>query len=462
MLFWILAAALTAAVVLIIVPPLLKAPRTAAGAPSRGAYDLEVYRDQLNELERDRTRGLISEAQMGAAKAEIARRMLALADEAKAAPQSPVNRTKAVAALLAVAIPLGALAVYLPLGRPDLPALPLASRDLAAEQGQSGPPPQVMEAVQKLKKHLEANPNDARAWTLMGQTYGKIGRYEQAADALKRASDLQPDDLDAKAAYAEMSTAANGGTVTEESKRVFQAMLIKDPKDARGRFFLALARLQSGDARGALDGWAALVADTPADAPWLPVVQARIAEAAGILKLDAAAVTPRPLPPEGHPDIGGQDGGAPNGDQQRMIRDMVEQLAVKMKDRPDDVDGWLKLARSYTVLADHDKAIAAARHAVDRAPTRVDTRIAYVDALLAQAPEDGPLPPKAVEALREVVAIDPANKEALWLLGLDAANSGRRDEAAELWNRLLAQMDPKDPDRAAVSQRISTLLKTGG
>ncbi|WP_448190371.1 c-type cytochrome biogenesis protein CcmI [Azospirillum sp. sgz301742] len=464
MLFWILAAALTAVVVLIIVPPLLKATRTDADAPTRGAYDLEVYRDQLAELERDRTRGLITDAQMGAAKAEIARRMLALADEAKTAPRTGVTRAKAVAALLTVAIPLGALAVYLPLGRPDLPAMPLASRDLAKEQSQSGPPPQVMEAMQKLKKHLEENPNDARAWALMGQTYGKIGRYEQAADALKRASDLQPDDLDAKAAYAEMSTAANGGTLTEESKRVFQAILVKDPKDARGRFFLALAQLQAGDTRGALEGWAALVADTPADAPWLPMVQARIKETADILKLDVASVMPKPLPPEGHPDAGGQNGGQIGGqdaDQQRMIRDMVAQLAAKMQDRPDDVDGWLKLARSYTVLAEHDKAIAAAKHAVDRAPQRVDTRIAYADALLAQAPEDGPIPPTAVAALREVVALDPANKEALWLLGLDAASAGRRDEAAELWNRLLVQMDPKDPDRDAVRQRISA-LKTGG
>ena len=465
MLFWILAAALTAVVVLIIVPPLFKASRADAGAPTRGAYDLEVYRDQLAELERDRTRGLITDAQVGAAKAEIARRMLALSDETKAAPQTGVNRTKLVAALLTVAIPLGALAVYLPLGRPDLPALPLASRDLAAEQAQDGPPPQVMEAVQKLKTHLEANPNDAQAWALMGQTYARIGRYEQAADALKRASDLQPDDLNAKAAYAEMSTAANGGTLTEESKRVFQAMLVKDPKDARARFFLALGRLQAGDARGALDGWVALVAETPADAPWLPVVQARIKEAAGILKLDVASVMPKPLPPEqGHPDVGGQSGGqsgAQNGDQQKMIRDMVEQLAVKMQDRPDDVDGWLKLARSYSVLTEHDKAIAAAKHAVDRAPQRLDARIAYVDALLAQAPEDGAIPAEAIKALREVVALDPANKEALWLLGLDAANSGRRDEAAELWNRLLAQMDPKDPDRDTVRQRIFA-LKTGG
>jgi len=457
MLFWILVAALSAVAVLFIVLPLLKTPRTDTGAPSREAYDLEVYRDQLAELERDRARGLITDAQVEAAKAEIARRMLAIADKKKAGPHAAPGRTKALAALLAVAIPLGAVAVYLPLGQPDLPALPLASRDLEKERG--GPPPAIMEAMQKLKKHLEQNPNDAQAWTVMGQAYSKIGRYEQAADALKRASDLQPDDLDAKSAYAEMATTVNGGTVTQESKRVFEAVLIKDPKDARARFYLALAKLQAGDARGALDDWRALVAETPADAPWLPVVEARIKDAAGILKLDVASVMPKPLPPEEHPAISGQDG--QGGDQQRMIRGMVEQLATRMQANPDDVDGWLKLARSYTVLAEHDKAIAAARQAVDRAPKRTDARIAYADALLAQAPEDGPIPFEAVKALREVLALDPTNREALWLLGLDAAQGGRSDEATELWNRLLSQMDPTDPDRDMVRQRIGA-LKAGG
>ncbi|HYD66387.1 c-type cytochrome biogenesis protein CcmI, partial [Azospirillum sp.] len=94
MLFWILAAALTAAVLLIIVLPLLKAPKAEAAGPSRDSYDLEVYRDQLGELERDRARGVITDAQMGAARAEIARRMLALAEDAKkGAPRTAATRT---------------------------------------------------------------------------------------------------------------------------------------------------------------------------------------------------------------------------------------------------------------------------------------------------------------------------------------------------------------------------------
>lgn len=113
MLFWIVAAALTAAVVLLIVPPLLRKPEGAA--EERAAYDLEVYRDQLGELERDQGRGLISEAQAAAARAEIGRRMLAIADRGKGsakdgakgkAPAARAPRSAmALAALLAVLLP---------------------------------------------------------------------------------------------------------------------------------------------------------------------------------------------------------------------------------------------------------------------------------------------------------------------------------------------------------------------
>ncbi len=462
MLFWIFAAALSLVAVLFIVLPLLRAAPADAGAASRNAYDLEVYRDQLGELERDRDRGLITDGQVGAAKAEIARRMIASTDETPGSAtvalgqisRKPPAEIKALAAMLAVIIPLGATTVYLSLGRPGLPAQPLASRDLDKERG--GPPPAVMEAVQKLKKHLEQDPNDARAWTLMGQVYAKVGRYEQAADALKRASDLQPNDLEAKSAYAEMATTADGGAVSQESKRVFEAVLVKDPKDSRARFFLALARSQAGDVRGALDDWRALMAETPADAPWLSVVQAQIEGAAETLNLKAADVMPKPLPPEGHTALSGQD-----DDRQQAVRSMVEQLAAKMQANHGDVDGWLKLARSYTVLGEPEKALAAARQALDRAPKRADVLVAYADALLAPTEEDGPIPPEAVKVMRDVLELDPNNQDALWVLGLNAVQAGQNTEAGALWNRLLSQMDQQDPNRDLVRQRIDA-LKVGG
>ena len=145
MLFWIFAAVLTAAVLLLIVPPLL---RTAGSGPDREEFDREVYRDQLDELERDRARGLINDAQAEAAKAEIARRMLATAEESGNAGAPTTARSgRVLAVLLALVLPVGALAVYGSVGRPDLPAQPLASRNLEQERG--GPPKSVLAAIEE-------------------------------------------------------------------------------------------------------------------------------------------------------------------------------------------------------------------------------------------------------------------------------------------------------------------------
>lgn len=461
MLFWIVAAGLTAGVVLLLVPPLLRSravPETAGGR----AHDLEVYRDQLAELDHDRARGLIGEGEAAAARAEIGRRMLAAADLTEPAPSAPPSRRgRRLAVVLALGLPLSALAVYLPLGRPDLPARPYADRNLQAER--TAPGPEVLDALEKLKAHLAANPGDLEGWTVLAQVYGRMGRWTEGTDAMRRAVALAPDDAEISAAYAEMLINANGGTVPEDARRILDGVLTKTPKEPRARFYRALARQQAGDTRAALEEWRGLAADAPADAPWLPAVRARIAAAAEELGLDAAALMPPTAAPQ--PPAPNAPAGSANGREQ-MIRGMVDGLAARLRQAPDDVDGWLRLARSYIVLGEREKAAAAAREAAGRAPQRTDALLMLAEALTPASlndPQAKPtaLPAEAVAALQAVLKLDPDNRDALWVLGMDAANTGRRDEAATLWTRLLGQLNPNDPDHAFVRQRIEA-LKTGG
>lgn len=476
MLFWIFAAVLTAAVLLLIVPPLL---RTAGSGhelvPGREEFDREVYRDQLDELERDRSRGLINDAQAEAAKAEIARRMLATAEKTAANGGGAVSPRSArmLAVLLALVLPVGALAVYGSVGRPDLPAQPLASRNIEQERG--GPPKSVLAAMDKLKAQLAENPGDIQGWLILGQAYAKMGRNGDAADALRHAVALNRDDVEVQGLFAETLVSANDGMVPEEAVAAFDAVLAKEPKDPRARFFAALARFQAGDQRGALDRWSALMAESPADAPWVPVVRDQIREAAVALNLDPAKVTPQPLPPEqkeqaapnaqANPQANAQGNGQGNGaGQDEMIRGMVANLAARLDADPSDVDGWLKLARSYGVLGDTAKALDAARKARERAPDRADVQIAYANAVLQTQPRNEtpkPLPEEATSALRLALKAEPENKDALWLLGLDAMMSGRKDEAAAHWGKLIAQFKPSDPEYTLLKGRLDA-LKAGG
>lgn len=464
MLFWIFAAVLTAAVLLLIVPPLL---RSAGSAPDREDFDREVYRDQLDELERDRARGLINEAQAEAAKAEIGRRMLATVEKGDAETAAPTTTRSArvLAMLLALVLPVGALAVYGTYGSPDLPAQPLASRNLEQERG--GPPKTVLAAMDKLKAQLAENPGDLQGWLILGQAYAKMGRNADAADALRHAVALNKDDVELQGLFGETLVSANDGMVPEEAALAFDAVLAKEPKDPRARFFAALARFQAGDQKGALERWSTLLAESPADAPWVPVLRDQIREAAVALNLDPATVTPQPLPAASKDagPVAGQAGQGQNGQgQYEMIRGMVSSLAAKLDANPSDVDGWLKLARSYGVLGEPAQALDAARKARERAPERADVQVAYANAVLQTQPRNEtpkPLPEEATAALRQALKAEPENKDALWLLGLDAMMSGRKDEAATHWGRLIAQFKPSDPEYTLLKGRLDA-LKAGG
>lgn len=469
MMFWIVAAGMTAGVVALLAIPLLRPPRAIA---DRADFDLEVYRDQLAELERDVARGVVSPEQAVSAKAEIGRRMLAVANTragegvAETAPTVNPKRSRVLAVLIAAIIPMGALTLYLPLGNPDLPARPFASRDLDRERNR--PPESVLKAVAALREQLKQNPDDARGWGILGRALARMGEWKEAADALGHTLALTPDDMESTAARAEALIHAADGKVDAEARALLAKVRAADPEDPRARHYQAVAKQQDGDDKGALEEWRALMAITPADAPYLEVIKSNIEGTASKLGLDIAAVMPKPLPPSAPssetarmpPQMpgGGQVPGDAEG-RQKMILGMVAQLAEKLKANPEDVDGWLKLARSYKVLGDAAKSQEAARQAVAHGPKRADAFMALGDALMGDFATDGThkLPDGAREALNQSLALDPSNRDVLWLLGNDAAASGDKAKAAELWGRLLAQLDPKDLDHDFLKRQIEGL-----
>ena len=136
---------------------------------------------------------------------------------------------------------------------------------------------------------------------------------------------------------------------------------------------------------------------------------------------------------------------------QGMIRGMVDNLATKLRENPNDADGWLRLGRAYKVLGEQDKSVEALASGAKAAPGRVDVLMAYADALMvANGEEDAP-PASAIAVLRDVLALQPDNPQALWFLGLDAARTANTAEASQLWGKLLTQLQPGTPEHAEVN-----------
>jgi cytochrome c-type biogenesis protein CcmH len=343
---WFVFALMTAAAIFAVLLPLGLGKSAKAGG-----NEATVYRDQLAEVDRDAAAGLVGPAEAEAARVEIGRRLLAVADQTQEPPAKPNMRLRRGAAVLALAgLPLVALAVYLPLGSPRLADFPLAGRTRAADGAQP-----LENLVVQVEQHLEKNPTDGRGWNVLAPVLLRLGHYDDAVRAFRNSLTYNGESAARRSDLGEAVAAAAGGVVTSEARGEFERALALDADDAKAHYFLGLAAEQDGRKEEAASIWRAMLEKAPSDAPWRPLVQAALvrvgAPAAPALSDQTMAAA--------------RDMSAPDRD--AMIGGMVERLATRLKQNGDDVDGWLRLVRAYLVMGDRDKArsaLADARQAV--------------------------------------------------------------------------------------------------
>lgn len=354
MLFWIVAAILTAAVAAYLLTPLMR-PGREIDAARKG--EVEVYKDQLKEVDRDLAEGLIAEAEAEYARAEISRRLIAVSQgggEGAAGTSSAARRAATVA--VTVILPLTGLCLYLLTGSPGTPDQPLSAR-------LENPGNNIELLVAKAERHLAENPTDGKGWDILAPIYFRSGRLGDAELAYRNAIRHLGVSAARLTGLGETLVAGNDGIVTEDARFAFDEAVRQEPGNTRARFYLALAEEQAGRKDKALAAFEALAKDSPADAPWLPLVREHIA-ANGGETAPAASAAP------GNPSEDDMQAAAKmnEGDRQEMIRGMVESLQARLKDDPKNFEGWMRLVRSYAVLGDKDKAQAALKDALAAFP----------------------------------------------------------------------------------------------
>lgn len=351
MTLWLVFVLMTAAAVFAVLWPL------AWRKPLRVGSDVAVYRDQLDEIQRDRSTGLIGEAEAEAARVEVSRRLIAAADAAEfekpALETSSLVRRRVTAIAGLVLLPVGAIVLYLTLGSPDLPGEPRAARvQTPSEAGN------IQNMVAKVEDHLARNPKDGRAWEVLAPVYMRLGRFDDAVRAWSNAISLNGSNAEREADFGEAVVAAANGVVTEEAKAAFERALALDKQDVMARFYMGMAADQDGRRADAEKIWGELLASAPPGAPWIEVVRHALAR-----NTPAGAATLSPS---------AGAAAAPPGEHD--VNTMVERLADRLKKDGSDVQGWLQLVRSYRVLGQNDKmqaAIADARRALANDPDKL-------------------------------------------------------------------------------------------
>ena len=335
MVFWIITAVLTAAASIAVMYPFLRQRNAAAEVE----HDLAVYTDQLSELDNEVKRGLISKEDAAEARAEIGRRIIKLNAAAKPTGEGQrlITMSRFIAAAGILAVPIISWGLYGYLGSPGVPAMPLAAR-LQSDPARAS----VEELIGRAETHLASNPQDLKGWETLAPVYMRLGRYQDAARAYSQIIALGGSNASVEAMHGEALVGTSGGIVTAQAVAAFEKALELDPKEPRAQFFVALARAQEGKLDEARALWNQMVTELPQSSPWHAVAR----EALSGNSSDGNPAETAAAEPE-----------ADNAEsQQDMIEGMVASLDARLRENPDNPEGWQRLVRSYIVLGRDDDA----------------------------------------------------------------------------------------------------------
>ncbi|HWT64450.1 MAG TPA: c-type cytochrome biogenesis protein CcmI [Ochrobactrum sp.] len=348
--FWLTAALLTLAATLTVLLPLTRNKQEFL-PPEKN--DLEVYRDQLREVEADSARGMIDAPSAEQARIEISRRILN-AEKAGGASAADIEKARSgrVLALAAVlAVPLIAWGIYPLFGAPDTPSMPLAARLANSPQNSS-----VDELIARAEAHLAQNPGDARGWDVLAPIYLRIGRGADAVNAYRSAIRLEGENFQRILGLGEALIAVSGGPVTAEAEGLFEKAAALQPDDIRPQYYLAQGEMQDGNADGAAKRLQSFLDKAPKDAPWRAQVEQTIARIRG-----GAPQAPAKGPTT--EDVDAAASMSPE-DRQAMVEGMVQRLDESLRENGGDIDGWKRLVRSYMILNRRDDALDALKRGV--------------------------------------------------------------------------------------------------
>lgn len=387
MLFWLFALLISAGTVLVLVRKTVTGPRAEGSA---AAYDVEIYRDQLAEVDRDLARGALPEEEAARVRTEVSRRLLAADAAARQGHGTAPGQGPRLWVPLGAAATLvvGALALYtFDLGAPGYGDMPRAARIVEAQQMLQDLPAQAeleatarpldmefpqpseefIQLMEQLRTAVVERPEDPRGQRLLARNEAALGNFTAAAraqEALLRLSGPAASGQD-YADYADMLILAAGGQISAEAGTALQQALRLDPRNGTASYYSGLLMARTGRPDIAFRLWDGLLRNSPADAPWVPLIRAqmpRVASLAGeddyTLPSPAAPMAPQaPLAGPSQEDIANA-AELSDADRQEMVRGMVGRLSERLANEGGTAQEWGRLISSLGVLGETAQARA--------------------------------------------------------------------------------------------------------
>ncbi len=417
-----------------------------------------IYRDQLETLDRDLARGIISAADCEASKDELQLRLLDDTEDpalVQAGNQHSFLTPRRTAIVIALLLPIGAAGMYWWLGTPG--AIDPVATQKASED-------QVSQMIDTLAARLKANPDNPKGWAMLARSYKVMGRFPEAEQAFLKAGELVNTDPDLLVDYADLLAVRANNNIEGKPLELVNKALSLNPQHPMGLMMSGVAAYRRSDFKQAVAIWEKLLAVLDPASPDAQQVEADIADARAKAGLPAGA---KPAPGAANAPMPGSDAGklppvdpaAAAGMTPEKINLMVEGLAARLKEKPDDLPGWVRLARAYKSqnrLPEAEAAFGKAGKLVDTDP---DLLTQYADLL---AMRSNTLEGRPLALVNKALALNPKHPMALMLAGSAAYRRADYAMAITHWEKVLAVLPPGSPDAKQVEAEIADARSKGG
>ena len=296
--FWITCALLLAVALLFVVLPLWRSTGK-NNQVLRDAANLEIFRDQIAEMDADLRNGLLTPELYEQGKRELQARLLEEVKTQQGDGSFPLrNPHKMMAVVLAVLLPLAAIGLYWKIGNRDA-FLPQAGR-LGAEGFGTA---RSEAALSELKDKLTQNPQDAESWLLLARSYAEMERYADAANAYDKLTKLVPNEAQLWADFADALAMANGQNLAGHPTILINRALELDPNNGKALALAGSAALDRGDYPVAISNWEKLLKLIPNDSEDAKMIASGIQQARDSL---AHAKSGKPVAAQRTPAAGEQ------------------------------------------------------------------------------------------------------------------------------------------------------------
>jgi len=298
--FWLICASLVAIALAFVLPPLLQtslqtSQQTSPGGDaeeSRKEANVDIYRDQISELEADVVNGIVSPEQYQQDRDEIERRLLEDVSGAKLTVKRSEKKAagasgRAPVYAVALGIPLIAIALYVKIGNPAAVTGASASTRQATQAPVAGSAPgsgqmtqQAIEAnVAKLAARMEQNPGDVQGWIMLGRSYVNLEKYPEASNAYAKATALKPDDADLLGDYAFALGMANGQRLEGKPVELINQALKLNPENPKALELAGSAAFEAKNYSQAISYWQKLLQKTEPNSELGQALSQRITQA---------------------------------------------------------------------------------------------------------------------------------------------------------------------------------------